>query len=138
MLAWEIARQWQSENCMTPFEEILGWHLSGGLIYSTRDCFLLAQEVIWDPEQKAIVESRESRVDGQQPNAWFVELAASATQVSGFKSQVSPIREFLRVAPRAHEWTLWYRAARNRPHNIHAYKWAHLARRVGLTSPSSL
>ena len=51
MLAWEIARQWQSENCMTPFEEILGWHLSGGLIYSTREVFLLAQECHWTGEE---------------------------------------------------------------------------------------
>jgi hypothetical protein len=134
MLAWEIARNWQSENCMTPFEEILGWHLSGGLVYSTRDCFLLAQEVTWDPEQKAIVESRESRVEGQQPNAWFVELAAASPTA---QQSNSPIAEFMRVAPRAHTYVLWYRAARNRPHNIHAYKWDHLARRVNL-SPSPL
>jgi hypothetical protein len=135
MLAWEIARQWQSENCMTPFEEVLGWHLSGGLIYSTKDVFLLARECHWTGEE--MISRRDAEAQGLPINAWFVELAASATQVSGFKSQVSPIREFLRVAPRAHEWTLWYRAARNRPHNIHAYKWAHLARRVNL-SPSPL
>jgi hypothetical protein len=123
MLAWEIARQWQEENCMTPFEEILGWHLSGGLVYSTRDCFLLAQEVTWDAEQKAIVESRESRVDGQQSNAWFVELAAATCH--------NPVREFLRLAPHPHTYVLWYRAARNRPHDIHSYRWNHLARRVG-------
>jgi hypothetical protein len=135
MLAWETARQWQAENCMTPFEELLGAHLSCGLVHSTKDCFLLAQEVIWDPELKAIVESRESKDEGQQcqqPNAWFVTLAASGTQVSGLRSQVSPIREFLRVATHPHPYVLWYRAARNRPHNLHSYKWDHLARRVKL------
>jgi hypothetical protein len=126
MLAWEIARQWQSENCMTPFEEILGWHLSCGLVHSTKDCFLLAQEVIWEPEQKAIVEGRGSRVESQQPNAWFVQLAAATCH--------NPMREFLRVATRPHRFVLWYRAARNRPHDIHAYRWEHLARKVGHSS----
>ena len=143
MLSWEIARQWQLENCMTPFEEILGAHLSCGLVHSTPSVFLLAQEVTWDAGQKAIVEGRESRVEGQQPNAWFVELAAAGTfsrrgaavtdaeQRPGMQSQRNPVREFMRVAPRSHTYVLWYRAARNRPHNIHAYKWDHLARRVG-------
>jgi hypothetical protein len=44
MLAWEIARQWQEANCMTHFEEILGAHLSCGLVHSTPEVFLLAQE----------------------------------------------------------------------------------------------
>lgn len=127
---------------MTPFEEILGAHLSCGLIYSTKDCFLLAQECHWTGEEMISRRDAEAQRKEQRPgkqtqdlpmNAWFVELAASGTQVSGLRSQVSPIREFMRVAPRAHEWTLWYRAARNRPHNLHAYKWEHLARRVGLT-----
>jgi|GEM_PF-2353600 len=135
MLAWEIARQWQSENCMTPFEEILGWHLSGGLIHSTREVFLLAQECHWTGEE--MISRQDARAQGLPINAWFTELAAASTQVSGFKSQVSPIREFLRIAPHPHTYVLWYRAARNRPHNIHAYKWDHLARRVNL-SPSPL
>jgi hypothetical protein len=129
MLAWEIARQWQAENCMTPFEERLGWHLSCGLVYSTKDCFLLASEVTWDQELKAIVESRESRVEGQKPNAWFVELAVSAPQLSGFRSQVSPIRQFLQVASRPHEWVLF---RRDNGFKIHTYRWSHLARRVRL------
>ena len=114
---------------MTPFEEILGAHLSCGLVHSTPEVFLLAQEVSWDAEKSEIRNQK-----SEMPNAWFVELAASGTQVSGLRSQVSPIREFMRVAPRSHEFVLWYRAARNRPHNIHAYKWDHLARRVGLHS----
>ena len=119
---------------MTPFEELLGWHLSGGLIYSTKEVFLLAQEVTWDPEKSEIGNQK-----SEMPNAWFVELAAASVQPSTLDARpsTSPIREFLRVAPRSHEFVLWYRAARNRPHNIHAYKWAHLARRVNL-SPSPL
>lgn len=133
MLAWEIARKWQSENCMTPFEEILGWHLSGGLVYSTRDVFLLAQECHWTG--KAMISRRAAEAQGKELNAWFVELAAASVQPSTLdpRPSTSPIREFMRVAPRTHEWTLWYRAARNRPHDLHAYTWQHLASRVGLS-----
>ena len=41
---------------MTPFEEVLGWHLSGGRIYSTKDVFLLASEVCWDPVSREILQ----------------------------------------------------------------------------------
>jgi hypothetical protein len=58
------------------------------------------------------------------PNAWFVQLAAA--------TQSNPMAEFLRVATRPHEFVLWYRQSQGRPHDIHAYKWRHLARRVGL------
>jgi hypothetical protein len=81
---------------------------------------------------------RETRVEGQQcqqPNAWFVTLAASGTQVSGLRSHPSPIREFLRVATHPHKFVLWCRQSQCRPHNLHAYKWDHLARRVNLSSP---
>lgn len=114
---------------MTPFEEILGWHLSGGLIHSTPSVFLLAQEVTWDPEKSEIRNQK-----SEMPNAWFVELAAAGTfSRRGAEAQRNPVREFMRVAPKAHEWTIWYRQAQGRPHNIHAYRWNHLARRVGLS-----
>jgi hypothetical protein len=116
MLAWEIARQWQSANCMTPFEELLGWHLSCGLVHSTPSVFLLAQEVNWNLDSKEIVE-------GQKPNAWFVELAAATCH--------NPMKEFLRVATRPHKFVLWCRQSRGRKHDVHAYRWEHLARRVG-------
>jgi hypothetical protein len=120
MLAWEIARQWQAANCMTPFEEILGWHLSGGLIHSTKDVFLLAQEVTWDPEKSEIGNQK-----SEMPNAWFVELAAGTCH--------NPVKEFLRVAPHSHEFVLWCRQSKGRKHDIHSYRWNHLARRVGLS-----
>jgi hypothetical protein len=101
---------------MTPFEETLGWHLSCGLVHSTRSVFLLAHEVNWDPFAKEIVQ------DGL-PNAWFVQLAAATCH--------SPVREFLRVAARPHDFVLWCRQAPGRPHDIHSYRWAHLAKRVG-------
>jgi hypothetical protein len=105
---------------MTPFEEILGEHLSYGLVHSTPECFLLAREVTWDPVQRAIVEPG-------PVNAWFVELAASS-------DHSFPISEFLRVATRPHEFVLWCRQAMGRKHDIHSYRWDHLARRVGLSS----
>lgn len=138
MLAWEIARKWQSENCMTPFEEILGWHLSGGLVYSTREVFLLAQECHWTGEEMisrrdAAVTDAEHR-PGQQTqdfpmNGWFVELAAASPTAH---QSNSPIAEFLRVAPHPHKFVLWCRQSKGRKHDIHSYRWSHLARRVGL------
>jgi len=116
MFAWEIAHQWQSANCMTPFEELLGWHLSCGLVHSTPSVFLLAQECRWDPAVKEIAKG--------PANAWFVELAAATCH--------NPMKEFLRVATRPHEFVLWYRQSPGRPHNLHAYRWEHLARRVRL------
>jgi hypothetical protein len=134
MLAWEIARQWQSENCMTPFEEILGWHLSGGLIHSTKDVFLLAQEVIWDPVSREILQPSAFSLQ-PSPNAWFTELAAAGTfSRRGAEAQRNPVKEFLRVAPHPHEFVLWCRQSKGRKHDIHSYKWDHLARRVGLHS----
>jgi hypothetical protein len=128
MLAWEIARQWQAANCMTPFEELLGGHLSCGLVHSTPEVFLLAQECHWTGTE--MISRRDAEAQGLPINAWFTELAAASPTV---QQSNSPIAEFLRVAPHPHTYVLWYRAARNRPHNIHAYKWDHLARRVGLS-----
>lgn len=109
---------------MTPFEEILGAHLSSGLVHSTPSVFLLAREVTWDPVAREILSPSDFSLSPF--NAWFVELAASA-------NHSAPIAEFLRVASRPHEFVVWYRASRNRPHNLHAYRWDHLARRVGLS-----
>lgn len=127
MLAWEIARQWQEANCMTPFEELLGWHLSGGLIHSTKDVFLLAQEVTWDPVSREILQPSAFSLQ-PSPNAWFTELAAASPTV---QQSNSPIAEFLRVAPHPHEFVLWCRQSKGRKHDIHSYRWNHLARRVG-------
>ena len=109
---------------MTPFEEILGAHLSGGLVHSTPEVFLLAQEVSWNAEKSEIRNQK-----SEMPNAWFVELAAATCR--------NPMRELLRVAPRSHEYVLWCRQSKGRKHDIHSYKWKHLARRVGLPSPLS-
>ncbi len=114
---------------MTPFEEVLGAHLSCGLVHSTPKVFLLAQECHWTGEE--MISRRDAEAQGLPINAWFTELAAASPTV---QQSNSPIAEFLRVASHPHEFVLWYRAARNRPHNIHAYHWDHLARKVGLHS----
>ena len=138
MLAWEIARQFQSRYCMTPFEELLGQYLSCGLVHSTPSVFLLAREVHWDNGQKEIIEGR--------PNAWFVERAATTkrTPSAGRHGVDCPkdspkgaadweaVRQFLRVAPYYHQWALWCRVSKSGSHDIHAYRWHKLAHRVGL------
>jgi hypothetical protein len=133
MLAWEIARQWQEANCMTPFEELLGAHLSCGLVHSTPEVFLLAQECHWTGTE--MISRGDAEARRKELNAWFVELAAASPTV---QQSNSPIAEFLRVATHPLPYVLWYRASRNRPHNLHAYKWDHLARRIGLQSLSPI
>jgi hypothetical protein len=130
MLAWEIAKQWQSANCMTPFEELLGAYLSSGLAHSTPSVFLLAQECHWTGME--MISRQEAKAQSLPINSWFVELAAAGTfSRRGAEPQRNPVKEFMRVATRPHEFVLWYRQSQGRPHNLHAYRWDHLARRVG-------
>jgi hypothetical protein len=116
MLAWEIARTWWQDHSTTPFEERLGWHLSCGLVYSTPSAFMLASEVCWNGME----------ILTGPPNAWFVELAI--LQPSTFDARPSNLALLLQVAPHPHEWVLF---RRNNGFKIHAYRWSHLARRVG-------
>ena len=117
MLAWLKASNWQQTNSIISFEQILGFYLSSGLVHSTPSIFLLAREVRWDPIKKEIING--------DPNAWFVELAASV-------GHSAPIREFLRIAPHSHSWALWCRQSHGRKHDIHAYCWNQLSKRIGL------
>jgi hypothetical protein len=114
MTPWQRAKQWHDANVTDEsFEETLGWHLTHGLVYSTPEVFLLARECRWDGEEMH---------DDGEPNAWFVELAASA-------GHASSVREFMRVASRPHKWALW---CRHNQFEIRAYDWRKLARKVGL------
>jgi len=115
MLPWQRAKAWWDENVTTEtFEETLGWHLSNGLVYSTPHAFMLAHECYWD--------GKEDSYEGE-PNAWFVELAAAV-------GHANPVREFMRVASRPHEWALWHRHGSFE--RVKAYDWNKLARKVGL------
>ena len=114
MTPWQIAKQWWDDHTTDEtFEETLGWHLTNGPIYSTPQVFLLARECRWDGAEVC---------DDGEPNAWFVELAASA-------GHANPVREFMRVASRPQRWALW---CRHNSFEIKAHDWAKLARKVGL------
>jgi hypothetical protein len=115
MAPWQRAKQWWDTNSATEtFEELLGWHLSGGVVYSTPSLFVLARECHWDAQRE------EASNDGER-NAWFVELAAAV-------GHANPVREFLRVAPHPHRWALW---CRRNQFEIRAHDWAKLSKKVG-------
>lgn len=116
MTPWERAKIWQQENSTESFEELVGWHLSCGLVFSTPQVFLLAHETHYDPETNEMTMEL-------TPNAWFVPLAASV-------GHANPIAEFLRVATRPHKWACW---CRHNTFRVHAYPWRKLAARVGLS-----
>jgi len=116
MTPWQLAKQWHDEHVTDEsFEETLGWYLTNGLVYSTPAVFLLARQVCWDAE------TEEMHDDGE-PNAWFVELAASS-------GHANPVREFMRVANRPQQWALW---CRHNSFEIKAHDWAKLAKKVRL------
>lgn len=115
MTAWQIAKQWHDDNItQIDFNQALGWYFNNGLVHSTPHVFLMGGEVYWDAE------SREVRNDA--PNAWFVYLAASA-------GCANPTREFMRIAPRPHQWVLW---CRHNSFETRAYDWNKLAKKVRL------
>jgi hypothetical protein len=111
--AWEIAKQWQEENDSTAtFEELLGWHLSHGLVHASPQVLLLASEVRWNAE--------EGRFESGEPNCWFVRLAASA-------GHTNPVGEFMRVAPRPQQYAAWCRRGGFEPR---IYDWNKLLRKT--------
>lgn len=118
MTAWQRAKQWWDDNVAAKtFEQVLGEHISTGLVYATPQVFLLAREVFYDQANQQVI-----RNDDKDSNAWFVELAASV-------GNANPVREFMRVAPRARQWALW---CRHNNFEIKAHQWAQLARKVRL------
>ncbi len=111
MTPWQKAKAWHEEhNSTETFEELLGWHLSAGVVYSSADAFMLAREVHWNGEA----------VDDGEPNAWLVELAAVSDRADAFG-------RFMRVVPRPQPWVLWSRRGESR---IRAFRWEHLAKRT--------
>ena len=124
MTPWERAKLWQTENSTQPFEEVVGWHLSCGVVYSTSQLFLLAHEVHYDPTL--------NQASHDQPhNAWFIELAAVTRHLN-------PFCEFMKIAPHPQEWIVFHRRNSFEPH---AYRWSRFASKVrfgGTTSVSSV
>jgi hypothetical protein len=120
MLPWERAKIWQEENCTQSFEELLGWHLSCGVVYSTPGIFMLAHEVYYDCEL--------NQISNDQPfNAWFIHLAAVT-------SHHNPFHEMMKIAPRPHQWIAFHRRNSFEPH---AYLWSRFAAKVGGTTSVS-
>jgi hypothetical protein len=116
MLPWQLAKAWHDEHIATEtLEELLGWHLSAGVVYSSPDAFMLAREVHWDAQREEIVN------DGQSPNAWFIELAATVGNANAFG-------RFMRVAPRPQPWVLWCRRGEMR---VRAFNWDKLFKKTG-------
>jgi hypothetical protein len=101
------------ENSSVSFEEVLGWHMSCGVVYVTPDVFMLAHEVRWDGE--------ELHEDGVA-NCWFIEL-------SGGSGRRSPFKEFMKVAPRRLEYVAWHKHGSTRPH---VYGWEKFAVKIKL------
>jgi hypothetical protein len=109
MTAWQRAKQWQDENDATAtFEELLGAHLSSGLVYATPQVFLLAGEVRWNVE--------EQQFESGEPNCWFVRLAAAV-------GHPNACGEFMRVFPHAHDYVAWFRRGGFEPK---IYDWSKL------------
>ena len=117
MTPWQTAAEWQKEHSPEGFEECIGRHLSNGFVWSTPYCFMLASEVYWDKEREAF------GLNGEDPNAWFVTLAASN------EACASAAKEFMRIAPWKHPWALWCRRGEMR---VRAFDWEKLSRKVGL------
>jgi hypothetical protein len=116
MLALETAQTWWHDHSTIPFEERLGWHLSCGLVYSTRSAFMLASEVHWSGLE----------ILSGPPNAWFLELAVA---------KGVPLSLFMQVAPHPREWVLF---KRNNGFLIHSYPWERMAKRLKLMNSSPL
>ena len=114
MTPWQKAKQWQEENDATcSFEELLGAHLSSGYIWNSPQVFLLAGETRWNAQEECF--------ESGTANCWFVRLAAAV-------GHANPVREFLRVAPRPHQYVGWYRRNQFEPR---IYRWDKLMKHVG-------
>jgi len=112
--AWKIAKQWHEKYIPNfPFAEAVVHYLKEGIVYSSPEIFVCGREVLWDGSEVSV---------SKHPNAWFVYMAASS-------NHSNPVREFMRVAPRAHEWAVWHRRNEAR---ARVFNWASLAERVGL------
>jgi hypothetical protein len=114
MTPWQKAKQWQEDNDATAtFEELLGWHLSNGLVHATPEVFLLASETRWNAEDK--------QFESGAPNCWFVRLAAAV-------GHANAVGEFMRVASRPQQYAAWCRRGSFEPR---VYDWNKLTKKVG-------
>jgi len=114
MTPWQKAKQWQEDNDATAtFEELLGWHLSHGLVHATPQVFLLASEARWNAEEESF--------EIGEPNCWFIRLAATV-------GRTNPVRECMRVASRPLQYAAWCRRGSFEPR---VYYWEKLMKKTG-------
>ena len=116
MNAYEIAEEWQKKYGDETLQERIEWHQKFGLVFITPKIFILANELTYDPITKDLY------MHNTFPNAWFIELAANASNESVFKNIV-------RILPNKQEWTLWFRRGSDK---LHAYKWDEFTRKAGV------
>jgi hypothetical protein len=113
MTPWQKAKQWWDNHSTQDFWELVGEHLSSGLVHATPEVFLLASELRWNAE--------EERFEGGEPNCWFVTLAAGT-------AGTNPVRECLRVAPHPQQYAAWCRRGSFEPR---VYDWNKLISKTG-------
>jgi hypothetical protein len=113
MTPWQKAKQWQEENDpSTNFWELLGEHLSCGVVHSTRNLFMLAGEVRWNKEDQ--------RFEQGDPNCWFIRLAAAA-------GCANPVWDYMRCLPHPHQYCAWIRRGQSWPR---VYEWEKIENKV--------
>lgn len=113
MTPWQKAKKWWDDHSTQDFWEVVGEHLSAGLVWNSPDCFMLASPLRWNAEEK--------QFEHGEHNCWFVTLAAGT-------SGTNPIRECLRVAPRPHQYVAWCRRGSFEPR---VYLWEKLIKKTG-------
>lgn len=116
MTAYDIADEWQRRHSYIPLEERIEWHKRNGLIFITKKLFIIACESYYNQNEEDL------EMNATNPNAWFIELAASS-------DRTIPLREIMAVLPNKQDFVLWCRRGINR---LHTYNWDKLARKVGL------
>jgi hypothetical protein len=94
MTPWQKAKQWQDTTTRRTSGTLLGEHLSSGYVWNSPKVFMLASEARWNAEEQTF--------ESGEPNCWFVRLAASA-------GHANAVGEFLRVAPKPHQYVGWCR-----------------------------
>lgn len=110
---------------LTPVQAAFAWHcahpdgrtfleriaqaMQTGLVYAGPDAFLLAQEVLCDPETPACYSGA-----GDRANCWFIELAAGPRAVG----------RFFQLLHRPQPWVAYHR--NHRDARLRVWPWARL------------
>jgi hypothetical protein len=110
MTPWRRAYESVTKYSAGDFAEMVSWHMDNGFVFSSPEVFMLAHMVAWDGEKEVAGE----------PNAYFIELAASA-------GRVNLLAEMRRIAPHAVEWVLWRRRGEAR---VRSFRWEKLDKKV--------